>query len=43
MDTNPAKDTADHTLATQAAATYLIYSPSSESGSEYDREVYMAE
>jgi hypothetical protein len=43
MDSDPAEDGADHTKAAQAAITDLIYSPSSESDSEYGREVYMAE
>jgi hypothetical protein len=42
-DTDPAEERADHTLAAQLAATDLIYSPSSESNSEYGREVYMVE
>jgi hypothetical protein len=42
-DTDPVEDRADHTLATQAAATDLIYTPSSGSNSEYKREVYMVE
>jgi hypothetical protein len=40
-DTDPAGDRADHTMAAQAAATNLIYSPSLKSNSEYDRDVYM--
>jgi hypothetical protein len=43
MDTDPVEDRADHTLAALAAATDLIYSPSSGSDSEYSREVYMME
>jgi hypothetical protein len=42
-DTDLVDDRADHTLATQAAATDPIYSLSSGSDSEYDREVYMVE
>jgi hypothetical protein len=42
-DTDPAKDKAYHTLATQTAAIDLICSPSSESDSEYGREVFMVE
>jgi hypothetical protein len=42
-DTDPAEERADHTLAAQPAATDPIYSPSSESNSEYGREVYMVE
>jgi hypothetical protein len=42
-DTNLAEDKADHALAAQAAVLDLIYSPSSGSDSEYDREVYMVE
>jgi hypothetical protein len=43
MDTDPVEDIADQTLAAQAAATNLIYSSSSGSDFEYDREVYMVE
>jgi hypothetical protein len=43
MDADPTEDRVDHTLAAQAAATDPIYSPSSESNSEYGREVYMVE
>jgi hypothetical protein len=41
--TDPTKDRANHTVATQAAATDPIYSPSSGSNSEYGREVYIVE
>jgi hypothetical protein len=43
MDMDPMEDGADHTLAAQAATTDLIYSLSSGSDSEYEREVYMVE
>jgi hypothetical protein len=43
MDTYPIEDWADHTLAAQGAAADPIYSLSSESDSEYGREVYMVE
>jgi hypothetical protein len=43
MDMGPGEDRADYTLATQAATTDLIYSPSAESDSKYDREIYMVE
>jgi hypothetical protein len=39
----PAEDRADHTLATQAAATDPIYSASSGFDSEYGTQVYMVE
>jgi hypothetical protein len=43
MDIDPAEDRADHTLAAQEDVIDPIYSLSSESDSEYDREVYMVE
>jgi hypothetical protein len=43
MDADPTGDRANHILATQAAATYLIYSPSSGFDTKYGREVYVVE
>jgi hypothetical protein len=42
-DTDFLEDRADYTLAAQADATDPIYSSSSGSNSEYEREVYMVE
>jgi hypothetical protein len=43
MDTDPIEGKADHPLAVLIATTYPIYPPSSESNSEYGREVYLVE